>query len=186
MSSVAFIIIRVAPAGRTLLLYFVFQINKQTNKQIEYKTSPHIFTFADAKSRHLPDYFKPLVLWAFRCLRGLRVHNRGSPKHRVMAKHKHTFDSQSWLISETTRNNNNNCWINKLCVGLFCRTHFQLGGMLPATGNQCDIFIARHPRWETNSSDASVSTFCTLLLTVICHDRISIASAANWTSRTFM
>ena len=33
MSSVAFIIIRVAPAGRTLLLYFVFQINKQTNKQ---------------------------------------------------------------------------------------------------------------------------------------------------------
>ena len=32
MSSVAFIIIRVAPAGRTLLLYFVFQINKQTNK----------------------------------------------------------------------------------------------------------------------------------------------------------
>ena len=33
MYSVAFIIIRVAPAGRTLLLYFVFQINKQTNKQ---------------------------------------------------------------------------------------------------------------------------------------------------------
>ena len=32
MSSVAFIIIRVAPAGRTLLLYFVFQINKQTNE----------------------------------------------------------------------------------------------------------------------------------------------------------
>ena len=37
MSSVAFIIIRVAPAGRTLLLYFVFQINKQTNKQTNHR-----------------------------------------------------------------------------------------------------------------------------------------------------
>ena len=78
--------------------------NSNNSLDIEYKTSPHIFTFADAKCRHLPDYFQPLVLWAFRCLRGLRVHNRGSPKHRVMAKHKHTFDSQSWLTSETTRN----------------------------------------------------------------------------------